>query len=380
MRTGLRVLLVAEFYGSGGTRTYLRQLLDFYARRDAQVTLVSVSPQPDAEIVALASSYGVTVTTYGEVMAEHAGADAAADPPVWSYRGMRRERRAFAAFARAIRADCVVVSAGTPGMFLGALGAVPRGIYILHTYPHGRRQELLGPLYMSRFLPPGATIVSVSDFERRAIERLWRPSRSGVEVITIKNSCGPITDARVEAKAPPAIVLTASWVEYYKQPMHWIDVAEAVVARLPDSPVTFTWLGEGSLLEPARQRAAASPAAHAISFPGMTSEVEDWYDRSRLYLQLSAIENMSLSTIDAQRHGIPCVVTDVGGLPEIVTNGSDGIVVPVMDVEATAAAIVDLLEDEPRWTRYANAAREHYEAEHSPRQWEQSLATLHGAY
>jgi len=60
-----------------------------------------------------------------------------------------------------------------------------------------------------------------------------------------------------------------------------------------------------------------------------------------MYLQVSSTENMSLSVIDALRHGVPAVVTDVGGLPEIVEHGKSGLVVPSAPSEVIAESVTE---------------------------------------
>ncbi|MFN0091975.1 MAG: glycosyltransferase [Acidimicrobiales bacterium] len=56
-------------------------------------------------------------------------------------------------------------------------------------------------------------------------------------------------------------------------------------------------------------------------------------------------ENMPLSVIEAMAAGVPQVVTGLGGLPELVTDGVEGLVAPVDDPAALAAALTRLEED-----------------------------------
>src|SRR5262249_16702787 len=62
--------------------------------------------------------------------------------------------------------------------------------------------------------------------------------------------------------------------------------------------------------------------------------------------------------------GVPVIGSDVAGLPEVVNDGENGFLRPVGDVDAMAAAAVELLRDEPRWqkmSQYAAAdARERF--------------------
>lgn len=371
------ILLVAEYYPSGGTRTYLFQLLDFYARHGAKVTLVGATGATDEELSSFAKQHKVEYVGYGDVLASQGEHEPrGGTPTVWSWREWQRERRAFRRFARDIAADRVVVSAGTPGMLLGAVAATPRGIYILHTYPHGRRQEVLARPYLSRFIPRGTAFVAVSDFEKRIVSRLWRLARRGCTIRTIVNTAG-VALTNFSEPSPPWTVITLAMVEEYKRPFDWIDAAELVLARVPHIDVDFVWWGDGSLAEEARAYARAQPHHARIRFPGILDDVASAYETCRLYLQMSSTENMSLAVIDAGRFGVPSIVTNVGGLPEIVRDGVNGLVIPPRTPTAAADAIIRVLEDPKLWAVLASGAANEYSIRHSPDAWEAAMLKAH---
>jgi len=72
----------------------------------------------------------------------------------------------------------------------------------------------------------------------------------------------------------------------------------------------------------------------------------------------SVAEAFGLALTEALYLGAPVVATRVGGIPEIVDDGVDGILVPPADSKALADAIVDLLNDQERRQRMAGAGRE----------------------
>jgi glycosyltransferase involved in cell wall biosynthesis len=59
-------------------------------------------------------------------------------------------------------------------------------------------------------------------------------------------------------------------------------------------------------------------------------------------------EGFPKSVIEAMSQGVPAIVTNVGGMPELVGHGSAGIVVPPSDVPALADAIRTLYNDRER--------------------------------
>jgi glycosyltransferase involved in cell wall biosynthesis len=367
---GRHVLLVAEYYSSGGTRTYLQQLLGFYAESGARVTLVTNLETHDAEMLSVIGAHEFSLMTYSEVLESQVA------PNVWSRGSWLRERSAFRSLARAIGADRVVVSAGTPGLFFGALAALPRGIYILHTYPHGRRQRVLGRHYLSRRIPRGTRFIAVSEFERAVMTPMWNLNRRSSTVVSVVSTTGPLA-ANTSQPHQPWMVITAALVEDYKRPFDWIDLAVEVSRRLSPAALRFVWLGEGSLLEEARSAAAKVAHLANIEFPGLETNPSAYYELGRLYVQISSIENMSLSVLDAQRHGMPCVVTDVGGLPEIIQSGRNGYVVSPHGIDAAADAVCHLLSSPEEWHRFASESHRLYVEHHSPERWAEALRLAH---
>lgn len=64
-----------------------------------------------------------------------------------------------------------------------------------------------------------------------------------------------------------------------------------------------------------------------------------------IFLTASKSENAPVSVIEAMASGLPAVVVDKGGLPEMVADGGNGRVVPADDPDRMAAAALDLLRD-----------------------------------
>ncbi|MFH1417846.1 MAG: glycosyltransferase family 4 protein, partial [Planctomycetota bacterium] len=93
-------------------------------------------------------------------------------------------------------------------------------------------------------------------------------------------------------------------------------------------------------------------------FRGFEPDHEAIYPDIDIYVQASRRESMSNSVIEAMARGIPCVVSDVGGLPETVDDGRTGFVVPSDRPERYAEALDYLLSDRATFARFSNAAVE----------------------
>ncbi len=372
------IILVAEFYESGGTRTYLKQLLEFFSLIGASVVLVGVDETVDREMQSLLDQYSFRYVSYQSVMsASSGGTKEIRIPKTWSRGTQRREKRAFSSFVKSEGARGILVTAGTPGQFAGASTACSKSLYILHTYPHGRRQHLLSWAYMKPVFSRTPHFLAVSEFQKRQMELLWGLSSRSSDITVIPNTAGPAISKSDAPAALPLRVLTASWVEAYKGPFFWIDVAEKVVQRYKQGQVQFRWIGEGSLLNQARSMAEGRGLGSTVEFAGHVDEVGDEFDDAAVYLQPSFTENMSLSVIEALRSGVPSVVSRVGGLVEIIQDSESGFFFESGDVDGAAAALVSLLDSQVLREDFGEAARQHYASNFDQDLWNDAMKKIH---
>jgi N-acetyl-alpha-D-glucosaminyl L-malate synthase BshA len=95
-----------------------------------------------------------------------------------------------------------------------------------------------------------------------------------------------------------------------------------------------------------------------VSFLGKRSHVEQIIPLAHVTLMPSELEGFGLVALEAMACGVVPVATNVGGVPELVTNGVDGFLEGVGDVSAQAARVVSLLKDDALHSRMARAGRE----------------------
>ncbi|PJZ01060.1 MULTISPECIES: N-acetyl-alpha-D-glucosaminyl L-malate synthase BshA [Bacillus] len=113
---------------------------------------------------------------------------------------------------------------------------------------------------------------------------------------------------------------------------------------------------------------------------GNQDRVEELYSISDLKLLLSEKESFGLVLLEAMACGVPCIGTNIGGIPEVIKNNVSGFLVDVGDVAAATACALRILEDEQLSTCFTKAAMEMLKNEFSSRkivsQYEQIYADL----
>jgi glycosyltransferase involved in cell wall biosynthesis len=182
--------------------------------------------------------------------------------------------------------------------------------------------------------------------ERELVERLAWPAER-ITVIPNGVALGPPLPARGE--------LVGTLTSF--APVKGLDVLLDAAAALP--AVRFALFGEGDAAA-LRERARALGLDGTVSFPGQVPAREA-LSRMAVFVLSSHMENAPLALLEAMAAGVPVVATRVGGVPELVPEGT-GLLVEPGDAAALAAAIGRLLDDPALARAQAEAARRHVEA------------------
>jgi len=134
-----------------------------------------------------------------------------------------------------------------------------------------------------------------------------------------------------------------------------LDAAALLVARWPSLELLLVGDGEqrGALEDQAR-RLGLGPH---LTITGMQRDVRPWIARFDVAVLPSRREGLPNALLEYLALGRAVVASRVGGIPEIVRDGIDGVLVEPGDAPALAAAVDALLRDETRRIRLAQAAR-----------------------
>jgi glycosyltransferase involved in cell wall biosynthesis len=140
-------------------------------------------------------------------------------------------------------------------------------------------------------------------------------------------------------------------------------------ASAPDLPWALAIAGKvtlsGNVETEAREfrdLAAANSFADRLHLLGFREDVPDLLAAADVYVMPSLSEGLPLALLEAMFAGKPIVASEVGGIPEVITSGQDGLLVPAGDAGAIAVALRDLLRDGGRREQLGRAARERAES------------------
>ncbi len=137
-----------------------------------------------------------------------------------------------------------------------------------------------------------------------------------------------------------------------------IRAVAIAVSRVPD---LHLWLvGHGAERPQLDALVSELEIEDHITFWGERLDVAGFFSAADIYCMSSTSEGVPMSLLQAMSVGLPSVVTDVGGMAEVVKNSNAGLTTPVGDAAAMAEAIVQLASDPERRAFHAENARAAY--------------------
>lgn len=238
-------------------------------------------------------------------------------------------------------------------------------VYTLHGVPDGlsdlvagnaraavrrRRDPLLyltGERLVSRW-GGGRVVVPSTAVARYAVDHVGLPPRvvdvvpNGVDADRYKTAC------------PDRPVPRAVWVGVLA-PVKRVGLLLDAVAGVPGLDLQV--VGDGPLRAEVADRAGRADLAGRVELTGRVADAAPYLAEADLFVLTSAAENCPLALLEAMASGLPVVSTRVGGVPEVVRDGVDGLLCPADDPDALRSALRRLTGDPALRVRLGASAR-----------------------
>ena len=217
------------------------------------------------------------------------------------------------------------------------------GVGAIVNYRGGHADAFIGsaPAHVKRALAAAALRVTPSMF----LVRVFRNHGLDAQVIpNIVDLARFLPRPVMSYGRAPHLVVTRNLEAIY-------DIATAIRAfaevRKVHSAARLTVAGTGPERDALQHLVAAEGLGNAVSFSGRIDNqfIGALYQDADCMLNPSTVDNMPISILEAMASGVPVVSTDAGGIPDMVDNGVTGLLVPVGDHRAMAAAVLRVLDD-----------------------------------
>jgi glycosyltransferase involved in cell wall biosynthesis len=180
----------------------------------------------------------------------------------------------------------------------------------------------------------------------------------GIDVAAVAARRGERSDARRLLGVPDdAIVVgTVANLRPEKNYAGLLEAARRVVAEHPK--VVFVSIGQGPLEEQLHEAHRRLGLGERFRFRGYEADAVGLMAGFDVFVLASDMEGLPVAFMEARALGLPVVTTAVGGLPDHIRHGADGLLVPPGDSEALAAAIATVASDSTLRSRLASQSAE----------------------
>lgn len=220
--------------------------------------------------------------------------------------------------------------------------------------PHYRRLiRLVFPLYAAIHRQARMVHAASSALRARALS-LGVPS---ITIFVIPNGVDCARYANAGSAPVAGRIIVVARLEEAKGVRYMIEAMRFVSAAIPNAHLVIA--GDGALRLSLEAMARKQGVARAISFLGAVPPISipALFATGECFVCPSVAEGFGISVIEALAAGVPVVAACVGGIPDIITDGVDGTLVPPRNPEALALGVIQILRDNARRACFSMAGK-----------------------
>lgn len=217
---------------------------------------------------------------------------------------------------------------------------------IVHFHPPGPfvlQEGYNVPRYRFLFAHADRVIVLSEQWKRWIREYLCEEGEEWLNnVVVLYNPCPSV---RRYHQSREKIILQVGFVELRKGYDVTLKAFALIAKRHPDWQLQFAGTGE---IEKGNEMIRQLGLEKQVKFLGWVggADKEVLFNKASIYCLASTGEGFPMAVLDAWSYGIPCIMTPVGGIPDIVRDGEEGLLFPVGDVGCLAQQMERLINDE----------------------------------
>lgn len=242
------------------------------------------------------------------------------------------------------------IYAALPARMAGA-SAVVSTRHSLVAPPHRWRTELKYAC-AARFCD---SVAGICDSTTRNIRSLHTIPRR--KIVRVYNGAAPLPRARAD-QWPPKAGFTLLYVGRLEPVKNHPLLLQAFRTALSSMPHLRLWMvGDGSQRDLLERLAAQLGIAEQVTFWGQQLDVSPFFCAADSFIMSSTSEGLPISLLQAFSVGLPAIVTDVGGMAEVVRVAQAGLIVSGAAPAEMSAAILRLAASPRERETFSNNAK-----------------------
>jgi glycosyltransferase involved in cell wall biosynthesis len=260
---------------------------------------------------------------------------------------------------------------GMPALLSNRLLKIPYVIY-------GRGSDVYLPDWFTKLTAKGilknaSTVIALTEHMKDAMQAIY--SR---DIIVVPNgiNLNEVAEKETEGGNPSKRVLFVGRLHPVKGTQYLLGAMSIVHRELREAKLIL--VGDGEEREHLETLTDNLGIRECVEFAGRVphERVKDYMNRAEVFVLPSLSEGFPVTILEAMACGLPVVATRVGGVPDIIKNGTNGYLVDTMNQEQIAEALLNLLQDKQLRKDISENNREGVRRY----RWDAVAATLEGVY
>lgn len=213
--------------------------------------------------------------------------------------------------------------------------------------------------YLTEKIAAADFVVCISSFARSQMMKLSPYSDWGKFVVAPLGVDPEQFEPRPKRAAPDCFeILCVGRLTPAKGQHLLIDAVDALARQ--GRNVRLRLVGSGPDDASLRAQAGRMDAPEPVIFEGAVNQdrIREFYARADIFCLPSFAEGVPVVLMEAMAMGVPCVTTRITGIPELIRDEVDGLLVAASDLEGLTAALGRLMDDQALRVRLAQSGRE----------------------
>lgn len=157
-------------------------------------------------------------------------------------------------------------------------------------------------------------------------------------------------------KKQDIIIGTIGSLNIQKDTATLIKAMPRVITKLPKAKLVI--VGSGPLKHKLQKLTQKLGISQNVIFAGVIKEIPGILQIFTVFVLPSRSEAFGISILEAMKAGVPVIATNVGGIPEIITNNRNGILIEAGDSKTLASSIIRLVNDRKLQQKFSKAGEE----------------------
>ena len=243
---------------------------------------------------------------------------------------------------------------------------------ILCSFEGNVRRSFAIRTILKMMLPRFDKIIYISNYVRDFYEELTGKCN---DKIIIDNPGYHLCEYESRKKGLKCNIVSVAGINPMKNVFMYAEIGRVLKER--NFPFVLKVVGDGPLYKDLEEKIIEYKIDDCVKLKGKQVDPKPYYREADIYIHPADKEGFGIVIPEAMSSGLPVIVSNKGGLPELVSNMEDGIVVDAYKAEEWAEAVIKLYSNRALYDKISQKGYDTYKKRFTPERYAYNLDLLY---